>query len=85
MPSACCLERDDDRTAAAVMEVVFEHHPAHLSLGEIVRCLAADPVLCDGNDVRDAIGDLASVGLLHRCGEFVFATLAALRAAELGI
>jgi hypothetical protein len=70
--------------AAAVMEVVFEHHPAQLSVEEVVRYLG-DPALCDGNDVRDAIGDLARVGLLHRSSEFVFATRAAVRAAELGI
>jgi hypothetical protein len=84
--SGCGMESDADRIASAVMEVVFEHHPAQLSIEEVIRDVATDLTsLGDRNNVSDAIRDLAGAGLLHRSGEFVFATRAAVRAAELGI
>ena len=38
----------------------------------------------DRTGVIDALDDLAAAGLVHRIGEFVFPTLAARRADELG-
>ncbi len=85
MISPGCGLENADRIASVVMEVVFDHLPAHLSVEEVMRCLGVDTALCDPIDVRDAIGDLARAGLLHRSGDFVFATRAAVRAAELGL
>lgn len=80
------MESDANRIASAVLEVVFDDHPAHLSVEEVIREVATDPAnVGERCDVADAIRDLAGVGLLHRNGEFVFATRAAVRAAELGI
>jgi hypothetical protein len=82
----CGIGADPDRIASAVLEVVFDSHPTHLSVEEVIREVATDPAnVGERCDVADAIRDLAGVGLLHRSGEFVFATRAAVRAAELGI
>jgi hypothetical protein len=84
--SVCGMESDADRIASVVMEVVFEHYPAQLSIEEVIRNVAADPAsLGNRTDVSDAICDLIRAGLLHRSGDFAFATRAAVRAAELGL
>ena len=36
-------------------------------------------------EVQDSLARLHAVGLVHRCGEFVWASRAALRAEELGV
>lgn len=80
------LESDADRIASAVLEVVFDDYPAHMSSEEVVLEVATDLTsFGDCDDVRNAIRDLVRAGLLHRSGEFVFATRAAVRAAELMI
>jgi hypothetical protein len=62
------------------LEVVLDHSPAHLSVEEVIREVAADSA-----DVADVIRDLVGTGLLHRNGDFVFATRAAVRSADLRI
>jgi hypothetical protein len=77
---------DADRTASAVLEIVLDDYPAHFHVEEIIREVAADSTAFgDRSDVADAIRDLVRAGLLHRNGDFVFATRAAVRAAELRI
>ena len=80
------IESDDDRIASAVLEVVFDGYPAHMSIEEVVREVATDLTsFGDCDEVRNAIRDLVRAGLLHRSGGFVFATRAVVRAAELMI
>jgi hypothetical protein len=79
-------ESDADSAASVVLGVVLDQHPAHLSLEEIIRETADDPLRFEDRDeTADAIRDLVRAGLLHRAGEFVFATRAAVRADELSI
>jgi hypothetical protein len=79
-------EADHDRIASAVFEVVLDDYPALMSIEEVIREVASDPVdFGDRNDITNAIRDLTKEGLLHRCGEFVLATRAAVRATELCI
>jgi hypothetical protein len=80
------VESTADQLEAVVLEVMLDDNPALMSIEEVVREVVNDPAnLEDSDDVRNAIRELIRSGLLHRSGEFVFATRAAVRAAELGI
>jgi len=80
------IESSADRCEAVVLEIVLDHHPAHLSVEEVINEAAEDPLrFSDRTDTSEAIRDLVRTGLLHRSGKFVFATRAAVRVAELGI
>lgn len=67
-----------------VLMAVLEVHPSHLTEAELVREYAEQP---DDFRSRDAFGrairDLAGAGLVHRSGEFVLPTRAAVRIKEL--
>ena len=62
-----------------LLHLVLERHPAQLHLDEVVRELAEQRFLVD-----DALAALVGAGLLHRHGDFVTATRAAVRFDELG-
>jgi len=73
-----------DEKACALLTFVFEFHPAHLHVDEVMKEMAMDPAdVSDCDDVSVALNDLVRVGLLHRHGEFVFASRAAVRSHEL--
>jgi hypothetical protein len=73
-----------DGKATAILTFVFELHPAHIHLDEMMKEMARDPAnAADRDDVNVALNDLVRVGLLHRQGEFVFASRAAVRGHEL--
>jgi hypothetical protein len=77
---------DADCTASVVLEIVLDDYPAHFHVEEIIREVAGDPTAFgERNDVSNAIRDLTKIGLIHRHGDFVFATRAAVRSAELRI
>jgi hypothetical protein len=62
----------------AVLELLLEHHPALLSMDEVIRVLTAGSravAACDAVEV--AVRELVELGLAHRVEGFVFATLAA--------
>lgn len=65
-----------------VLSAVLEVHPGQISEAELI-CEHGD----DSSSTRDAferaIADLTRVGLLHRHGEFVLPTRAAVRIKEL--
>jgi HD-like signal output (HDOD) protein len=63
-----------DDLARAVLSLLVDEHPAQLSFDELVREMGKEPFL-----VTDAVDDLVAAGLLHRHGDFVFATRAAVR------
>lgn len=70
---------DEDRQVQAdLLSFMLRRHPALTSLSEIERELAERSY---GPYARDAVErgvrDLVHAGLLHRLGDFVFATLAA--------
>jgi hypothetical protein len=67
-------ERTED---AAVFEVLDEFYPALVSTAEVMLALG------DRVGVRDALGRLHRAGLVHRIGDFVWLTRAAVRAREL--
>lgn len=75
---------DDAVCQRDVLTVLLHRHPAQTSLDELHRELAEatyGPYVAD--DVERATRDLVHAGLLHRHGDFVFPTVAAVRYAEL--
>jgi hypothetical protein len=67
----------------AVLEIVLELHPDHLTIPELVLKVAADRDQAEGEDVRLAVRDLRGSGLLRYVDGLVVPTHAALRAFEL--
>lgn len=61
-----------------VLHHVLSLHPAQVRFDELVRAMGEKQFL-----VEDAVTQLLADGLLHRHGEFVIATRAAVRFAEL--
>lgn len=72
-------------TAAVVLDILVGQHPAMLSTTELIRLYAGGTldVREAGPMVTDGLADLLASGLIHRLGEFVFASRSALRAREL--
>ena len=75
---------EDATVEAAVLWQLLDLHPAQLSVAELLRELAGDG---DCFAQRDAVGrairDLAAAGLLHRSGELLLPSRAALRFEQL--
>lgn len=75
---------EDAKFERAVLMAVLEAHPTQITEAELIREHADDP---EGFAARDAFGravrDLVGVGLLHRSGNFVLPTRAAVRIKEL--
>lgn len=75
---------EDAATEAAVLQQILIDHPAQITLGELVRELAADSTdFAERDAIERAVRDLAGAGLLHRHDAFVVPTRAALRFNEL--
>lgn len=72
-PSPRSVEREDERTQSAVLGLVLNEHPVHLTLCEITREAAVD----EGDGPERAIRDLVGVGLLRCEGASVLPTRAA--------
>jgi hypothetical protein len=71
---------DEEHAEQAVLALLLDVHPAHLSVDEVVRELTDRPDDFARRDrVNNAVRDLAAAGLVHCHGAFVFATRAAVR------
>jgi hypothetical protein len=61
-----------------VLELLLEHHPALLSVEEVVREMTAGAAAFEARDrIEVALRRLVETGLVHRLGPFVFASHAA--------
>lgn len=75
---------EDEDFESAVLQQLLDLHPTHLTLAELAREFGARCGDFGAQDaVERAVRDLAGAGLLHRGGEFVVPTRAALRFNEL--
>jgi hypothetical protein len=75
---------DDAAVEAAVVRQLLALHPVLVTLAELQREVAADPEdFAEGDAVERAVRDLAAAGLLHRNGELVVPSRAALRLDQL--
>src|SRR5262249_24455832 len=80
--SGCDVE--DDQLASVILELALDEHPAQFSVEEVIRLFARDPTAFGDRDaVRNVVRDLARDGLLHRQGDLIFATRAAVRTVRL--
>lgn len=78
---------DDDSYQQAVLRHVFDWQPTVLRLCDLVRELSPNPRdFGSRDDVERAVRDLTKVGLLHRQGECILPTPAAVyvRGMDLG-
>jgi hypothetical protein len=69
-----------DYDARALLGVLLDHSPAHLSTDELQRTLAFD-----APRLEDALVDLTRDGLAHRHDDFAFPSRSAVRFLELGL
>jgi hypothetical protein len=74
---------EDEGTESAVLRMLLELHPAHLTMEELVREVGGDRGFAERDAIERAVRDLAAAGLLHRGEPFVEPTRAAMRFSEL--
>ena len=72
----------EDSFDEALLGLLVHDHPGLWSLHELTRSLTSSSQAADGDeppahDTEDAIERLYAAGLIHRIGQYVFATRAA--------
>lgn len=77
---SCCSETDVEEFERAVLAIVLELHPDHLTPTELALEVATDRAQLEAEAVEHAIRDLGGSGLLRCIGDVVAPTHAALRA-----
>lgn len=65
------------RTQQAILSMLVFHSERPWSVTEVEREIG------EGAETTDALAQLYAAGLVHRCGEFVFATRAAIHSERL--
>lgn len=76
---------EDAQDQAAILTLVLTEHPTPLTLSDIERETAPDGDFAGRDAVARAVRDLSAVGLLHRQGDLVLPTRAALHMDALDI
>jgi hypothetical protein len=66
-----------DALAQAILGLLIDDHPGLWSLAELDRSLTPSAAEPAGHATADAVEQLHADGLIHRTGQFVFATRAA--------
>lgn len=70
---------EDRQTESAVLALLLEEHPIRLTVDELILMLHGDPDRGDpGDAARRAVRELVGAGLVHREGDFVAPSRAAL-------
>lgn len=69
---------EDAQAQAAVLTQVLTEHPTPLTLADVEREIAPDQDFAGRDAVARAVRDLSAVGLLHRHGDLVLPTRAAI-------
>jgi predicted transcriptional regulator len=77
-------EGQDAATESAVLQQLLAIHPTQVTVAELVRELnGPEADFAERDAIARAVRDLAGVGLVHRNGDLLTPTRAALRLAEL--
>jgi hypothetical protein len=75
---------EDARTEATVLRWLLALHPIHVTFEELLRDVCEEPDdFAERDGLERAIQGLSGSGLVHRNGDFVVPTRAALRFDEL--
>lgn len=75
---------EDERVEGAVMSHLLGLYPAQLTISELVREMTvASQIFVVVDQVERAIRELIRVGLVHRNGDFVVASRAAVHSEEI--
>jgi hypothetical protein len=70
----------DDRDQEAIVALVISEHPIQLTVPELVRQMVPpDAEWIESEDIERGVRDLVGIGLLHRSGDTIRPTRAALR------
>lgn len=82
-------DESDDTLKEALLGLLIHDHAGLWSLAELDRCLQSSGGTQAGEEpqrhaTEDAVEQLYAAGLLHRVGQFVFASRAAAEAVQLG-
>ena len=78
------LNEEDAKIEAAVLRQLIVLHPIQLTLDEVVREVAGeDEGFATRDTVERALHELGAAGLVHRSGEVMMPSRAALRCEEL--
>lgn len=79
-PRAQTTAADDERDQRAVLALLIAEHPTQLTVAELLREMAPDKAdFMETDRIKRAVRDLGGVGLVHREGDTVRPTRAALR------
>jgi hypothetical protein len=74
-PGSCVAVEQDRQVEGAILGLLLSFDAGSIwSVEEVVRELSASRI-----QVMDGLASLRAAGLLHRCGDFVFASRAAAR------
>jgi hypothetical protein len=74
-PGSCVAAEQDRQAEGAILGLLLNFDAGSIwSVEEVVRELSASRI-----QVMDGLASLEAAGLLHRCGDFVFASRAAAR------
>lgn len=70
----------DDQDQEGIMALVISEHPIQLTVSELVRQMVPpDADWIESDDIERGVRDLVGIGLLHRNGDTIRPTRAALR------
>jgi len=70
---------EDRQTESAVLALLLEEHPIRLTMDELILMLHGDPDRSNpGDAAQRAVRELVGAGLVHREGEFITPSRAAL-------
>jgi hypothetical protein len=73
----CPGDRQAATTATVVLELLLAVHPAQLTLTELAREIAQAEEGASDREIEGVVGELLGAGLVHRQGELVLASRAA--------
>ena len=81
-------ERDSWADQRVMLDLLVQSHPTLWSVAELARAVCSSKVARRGEElgtsaIEDALQDLFGAGLVHRSGDFVFATRAAVEGTRL--
>jgi hypothetical protein len=83
-PTRRCRGSEAPKIEVAVLMLLLALHPAHLTFAELMLEIGTGPERRGATaTVEQAVGALVASGLLHRHGDFLLPTRAALRCDQL--